>query len=138
MKRDPNKYERASQERIKYLINTKCNGSQQEFADRVGIGKSSVSQYVKGTNFPSNIRAGQIAEAFGVNPAWVMGFDGPMVDDLVEPTEANYYLDPEVAEMVQDLHDNHNLRIIFDATRKASKEDIQFIIDMLDRMGLND
>ena len=81
MKREPNKYELTSRERIKYLIDTKCNGSQQEFADRVEIGKSSVSQYVKGSNFPSNLRAGQIAEAFGLNPAWVMGFDSPMYEE---------------------------------------------------------
>ena len=78
MKREPNKFEVTSRERIKHLIETRCRGSQQEFADIVGIGKSSVSQYVNGTNFPSNIRAGQIAEAFDLNPAWVMGFDAPM------------------------------------------------------------
>ena len=78
MKREPSKFEVTSRERIKHLIETMCNGSQQEFANIVGIGKSSVSQYVNGTNFPSNIRAGQIAEAFGINPAWVMGFDAPM------------------------------------------------------------
>ena len=78
MKREPNKFEIKSRDRIKLLIETRCKGSQQEFADMVGIGKSSVSQYVNGTNFPSNIRAGQIAEAFDLNPAWVMGFDAPM------------------------------------------------------------
>lgn len=83
MKREPNKFEKKSRERIQYLIDTICSGSQQEFADVVGIGKSSVSQYVNGTNFPSNIRAGQIAEAFDLNPAWVMGFDAPMkITDL--------------------------------------------------------
>lgn len=78
MKREPSKYEKTSQERIIYLIKTFCNGSQQEFANRVGIGKSSVSQYVNGANFPSNLRAGQIAEAFGINPVWVAGYDAPM------------------------------------------------------------
>lgn len=77
MKRIPTEKERKSQERIIELINTECGGSQQMFADRVGIGKSSVSQYVNGRNFPSNIRAGEIAEAFHVDPMWVMGFDYP-------------------------------------------------------------
>lgn len=77
MKRIPTDRERKSQERIIELINTECGGSQQMFADRVGIGKSSVSQYVNGRNFPSNIRAGEIAEAFNVDPMWVMGFDYP-------------------------------------------------------------
>lgn len=77
MKREPNEAELKSRERIIKIINENCNGSQAEFAQRVGIGKSSVSQYVNGRNFPSNVRAGQIAHAFGLNPMWVMGFDVP-------------------------------------------------------------
>lgn len=78
MKREATLEERTSSERIKYLIDTYCNGSQNEFARRVGIGKSSVSQYVNGTNFPGNIRAKQIADAFFVEPMWVMGFQSDM------------------------------------------------------------
>lgn len=80
MKRDLTEIELNSQKRIKQLIDSKCGGSQQLFADRVGIGKSSVSQYVNGTNFPTNIRAKQIADVFNVSPMWVMGFDVSMTD----------------------------------------------------------
>lgn len=66
------------QRRIAYLISEYCDGVQQVFADKVGITKSSVSQYVNGTNFPDNKRAGQIAHTFGINPVWVMGYDVPM------------------------------------------------------------
>lgn len=82
MKREPTKEELNSQKRIKFLIAEYCDGSQQVFADRAGIGKSSVSQYVKGTNFPSNQRAAQIAQAFQVLPMWVMGFDVPMKSEI--------------------------------------------------------
>ncbi len=78
MKREATLEERTSSQRIKYLIDTYCNGSQIEFAKRVGIGKSSVSQYVNGTNFPGNKRAKQIADVFYVDPMWVMGFQTEM------------------------------------------------------------
>lgn len=78
MKRDATLEEKTSSERIRYLIDTYCDGSQNEFARRVGIGKSSVSQYVNGTNFPGNKRAKQIADAFYVEPMWVMGFPSEM------------------------------------------------------------
>lgn len=81
MKRQPTPEERKSQERILYLIDEYCDGKQQIFADRVQIGKSSVSQYKKGTNFPTNKRAVQIAKAFNVQPMWVMGFDVPMREE---------------------------------------------------------
>lgn len=52
----------------------------QELADRTGIHKSSISQYVNGSHIPSNIRAGKIAAVLGVSPAWLMGFDVPMFE----------------------------------------------------------
>ena len=39
-----------SAKRIKELIDQKCGGSQQKFADLCGIGKYSVSQYVNAKN----------------------------------------------------------------------------------------
>ena len=54
-------------------------------------------------------------------------------DDLSETTD-KYYLDPEVAEMAQELYSRPEMRVLFDATKNVSKDDIQFVIDMLDRM----
>jgi len=70
--------EELSRKRIIYLLDTFCAGDRKEFADKVGIGKSSISQYVNGTNSPGNITAMKIGKAFGVDPMWVMGFDVPM------------------------------------------------------------
>lgn len=113
MKREPTIIEKRSQSRIVQLIAEFCEGSQQVFADKVGIGKSSVSQYVNGTNFPTNVRAAQIAESFNVSPMWVMGFDVPMYDkdnncifeheginDLIEAAKGNT---PEHIKIAADL-----------------------------------
>lgn len=67
-------YEEAARTRIQYLIDKYCYGSQQVFADRTGINKASVSQYVNGKNTPSSVTAEKIAKAFGCAPEWVMGF----------------------------------------------------------------
>ena len=84
VKKNLSKEEKASKERIQYLIDTRCEGKQQIFADRVGIGKSSVSQYVNGSHTPNNKTALQIADAFFVTPMWVMGFDVPMRADSLD------------------------------------------------------
>lgn len=60
-------------ERIGYLIETQCGGSQQVFADKTGLTKGSVSQYVNGRNEPSKKTALKIAEVFGVSAEWVLG-----------------------------------------------------------------
>ena len=67
-------YEAAARTHIQYLIDKYCYGSQQVFADRTGINKASVSQYVNGKNTPSSVTADKIAKAFGCAPEWVMGF----------------------------------------------------------------
>lgn len=68
---------RTSQDRIRELIAEYANGSQQEFCDACGVAKSSISQYVNRTNAPGNVTAAKIANRYGLNPLWVMGFDVP-------------------------------------------------------------
>lgn len=75
-----------SAKRIKELIDQKCGGSQQKFADLCGIGKYSVSQYVNAKNSPGNFSAAKISRVFGVDPLWVMGEDVPKFKSAVNLT----------------------------------------------------
>lgn len=82
-------YEKICTSRIKELINEYCAGSQQRFAERTGLNKGSVSQYVNGKNIPSEANARKIAKAFKVDLAWVMGYDTipPGIDEGVSAVE---------------------------------------------------
>ena len=82
-------------DRIKSIVDEFCNGSQQELADRAGIDKSSISQYVHGKNTPSNLTSNKIAKPFGLNPAWVMGFDAPKYDKSPDPFYKTFSHDVE-------------------------------------------
>ena len=77
-KLNPKDMEALSRERIIYIIDNFCGGNRMELARRAGIGKSSISQYVNGTNSPGSITASKIGNAFGLDPMWAMGFDVPM------------------------------------------------------------
>lgn len=46
-----------------------------ELAERSGLNKSSVSRYLSGTCIPRSIAIGKMANALGVSPAWVLGYD---------------------------------------------------------------
>lgn len=50
-----------------------------ELAAKSGIGKGSISKYLKGTVIPKQSAIGAIARALGVSPAWLLGLDVPMV-----------------------------------------------------------
>lgn len=52
--------------------------SQQDLADKTGISKSSISQYLSGKVEPKQDRIYEIAKVLNVNPGWLMGFDADM------------------------------------------------------------
>lgn len=52
--------------------------SQQELAERSGVNKASISQYINGSHVPSNISSGKMGKVLNVNPVWLMGFDVEM------------------------------------------------------------
>ena len=103
----------------------------QELADKTGIGKASVSQYLNGQHKPSNISAGKMAEVLDVNPLWLMGFDVPMREEAKDP----YYLDDEAREYAEFLHKNPEYKVLFDASRKVKKKDIEFVTEFIERMS---
>lgn len=57
------------------------------------------------------------------------------IDDLqtggtVEP----YYLNQETADIAQGIYENPNLRILFDASKNLSPEDIQAVVEIAKRI----
>ncbi len=63
--------------------------SQQEICDRTGIGKSTMSMYMNGKHIPRQDKISVIADAFGIDPAWLMGYDVPL-RRTASPDEAEY------------------------------------------------
>lgn len=58
--------------------------SQQELAEKSGVSKASISQYINGSHSPSNISSGKMGKVLNVSPMWLMGFDVEMRKDLSE------------------------------------------------------
>lgn len=54
-----------------------CGLTAKELADKSGVSKNSISQYINGVHAPSNISAGKMAKVLGVSPVWLMGLDVP-------------------------------------------------------------
>lgn len=90
-KSTPTKYESQAKERIIALIDEFCNGSQQQLADKTGVNKASISQYVNGKNVPSNLTAKKLCAPFNINPAWIMGFDVPKQEYIEQNEDLSRY-----------------------------------------------
>lgn len=88
----------------------------------LGYANGYISQLKKGV-FPAN-RLQDIAEYLGVSTEYLLNGDE-------EKTERKYYLNDETAEMAQQLFENRDLRVLFDAAKDASPEDLKTTYDML-------
>ena len=131
-KTEPTRYEIQARQRIKQIIDDMCNGSQQEFANRTGVAKASISQYVNGRNIPSNLTAKKMSAPFGINPAWLMGFDVDKVEKQEDKKE--YYFDSATAALAQELFENEDQRILMDASRGLKPEKLQFLAKLAQEM----
>ena len=111
--------------RIQHYLESK-NKTQADLAEYMGVSQATVSNWCNGVKMPRMDKIDKICEFFGIERS----------DLMVEDKEpAGYYLDPEAAEIAQEVYDRPELKILFDASRKASKEDIQFVVEMIDRMA---
>lgn len=95
-----------------------------KFCKETGISQSTISTWKAKKNLISGELAKKIAEYFHVS-----------VDYLMTGKEKeggeNYYLNEETSKMAQDIFENKELRVLFDAARDASPEDLQTVHSML-------
>lgn len=89
-----------------------------------GISQSTLIDWKKGKITPKSDTMKKIADYFGVSVDYLM------TGEEKEGGE-RYYLNEETAEMAQTLFENRNLRVLFDAAKDASPEDLKTTYDML-------
>ena len=59
------------------------------------------------------------------------------IDDFIEyenPPKSPYYIDRQTAKIAQDIYENPGLRILFDASKNLSPEDIQAVVEIAKRI----
>ena len=102
----------------------------EELSKHIGISRQTLSRYENGIigNIPSD-RIEKIAIALNVSPAQLMGWE-----EMSGNPEEEYYADPAVNEYAEQLRTNPNMRLLFDATKDMSKEDIDYVVDLVNRL----
>lgn len=89
-----------------------------------GIAQSTLSDWKSGKSIPKADKIQKIADFFDVSAEYLMTGkekeDGP-----------RYYLNDETASIAQDIFENKELRLLFDAARDAEPEDLETVHSML-------
>lgn len=92
-----------------------------EVSRATGVATSTLTEWKKGSYTPKADKLQKIAEYFGVS-----------VDYLLSGEEQEgYYVNPETAQMAQEIFENKDLRLLFDAAHDASPEDLKLVHQML-------
>lgn len=97
--------------------------TQDEVGKRVLVSKQTLYKYENDivTNIPVD-KIELLAEVYHVTPAYIMGWEQPEEDVDDSPS---YYDDPEVVAIANEMKENPNIRVLFDASRGLSKESIE-------------
>ncbi|MCD8207608.1 MAG: helix-turn-helix domain-containing protein [Bacteroidales bacterium] len=103
-------------ERLKYYMD-RYEMTQVELAKRLGVSTSTTYYWLNGIKTPRMDKVDEMCRIFHCKRS-----------DL---TAEGYYTDGDTAEIAQEIFDNHDLRVLFDAARDASPEDLKTTYNML-------
>ena len=91
--------------------------SMKSLGEKVGVSEATISRWESGDI--ANMKRDKIkslADALMISPNIIMGWE--------DPDENGYYIESEAKELALFLKDNPEYRILFDASRRVKKEDL--------------
>lgn len=98
-----------------------------EIAKALGINKSTLSSWMNGHRIPKMDKIDMLCNYFGCDREDIMEEYDPY-------RKKAYYFDKETGDKAQELFENKDLRILFDAARDSKPEDLQMAAELLERL----
>ena len=95
-----------------------------DVSNATGIRSGVFTDWKMGRYTPKADKLAKIADYFGVSVEYLMTGQEP---------NAPYYLNDDARELAEFLFRNPEYKVLFDATRKVKKEDIDFVKQMIER-----
>lgn len=112
---------------IQYYMD-KYGKTRQDMCEALGVKYTTFTDWVKGNSYPRIDKIELMANFFGISKA-------DLVEDRTKVSSTDqYYLNDDARDLAQFMFENPEYRVLFDASRKVKKEDIEFVKQMIDRM----
>lgn len=116
---------------IRYLRKRK-EMSQEALADYLGYKSyTTIQKWEMGVSEPPIKQLRKMAELFDVDMDDMAKRDLEHTEKEPEP----YYLNDDARDLAQFLFENPEYRVLFDASRKVKKEDLEIVKELLDRFS---
>lgn len=98
--------------------------TQNDIAQIAGVSQGTVSDWLTGKKYPRMDKIQKITDFFGL-PITALVNDGKA---------QTYYFNPETAQLAQAAANDPDMRLLLDAKRDLSPEDMKMIIDLAKRL----
>lgn len=113
-------------ENLRYYLD-KYGYTQIEVADKIGVSQQRFSSWCAGRAIPRMDKIQALADFFGIPKTY-------LIDVHSNAHQVAYYMNPEAAEMAQELFENPDMRMLFDAARDVDPESLRATAELLRRM----
>lgn len=110
----------------KYI--SRSGKKQNEIAADIKVIPQTLNSWCTGQAMPRIGKIQLLADYFGINKS-------DLLEEKEDIDEEGYYLDDDAREMAQFMYENPDYKVLFDASRKVKKEDIEFVKEMIDRLS---
>lgn len=97
--------------------------TQKEVASAIGVSPQTFNTWCQGIALPRMGKVQLLADYFHVEKS-------DLIDDK-SALQKGWYTNPETAKIAQEISDNKELSLLFDAARDADPEDLQTVHSML-------
>ena len=114
-------------ENLKYWLSERGK-TQTDLRKYMNVSSATTSDWYNGKKIPRTDKIQAICGWLGIE------LDDLLTDKSDRKQTESYYTNPETAALAQELLDNPDLRMLFDAARDVKPENLQLAAEMLKRM----
>lgn len=104
------------------------NLKQAELAEILGVSDKTVSSWEINRTEPKMGMVEKISKALNCKKTDIIGIE------TSDESDDHYYLNDDARDLAQFMFENPEYKVLFDASRKVKKQDIEFVKQMMDRM----
>lgn len=105
--------------------------TQKDICDDLGYHRATVSEWARGMKYPRMDKVERLAQYFNVPISELIDESAP---NLNKTERKNYYLDPKTAQIAQEIFENKDLGLLFDASRKLQPDELLSVKNLVETM----
>lgn len=101
--------------------------SRNDMCEALGVKYTTFTDWVNGNTYPRIDSIELMANYFGIEKS-------DLVEERSHEEQNQYYLNEEAGELAKEMFERPELKVLFDASRNVTKEDILSVANILEKL----